>query len=374
MKHWIACLIWALLLPGCASVEPMARPDLDVFRDALFQAPSQAPDVGDLFVLTPAMRRYLDERIAPQVRRKGAHRALLDALYTQGELRLEYDAARTRTAGEAFDARRGNCLSLVIMTAVFARELGLDVRFQEVLEAPAIEAGDGLTFVVGHVNLVLIDGLPQLRGGQGGRGWTTVDFLPGQDLTRQRTREVDQRRITAHFMNNRAAEELVKGRSSDAYWWLRAAAATDPGYSKLYNTLGVIYRQRGALPEAERALVAARALDPADEHVAGNLTGLRQALSRAAPEAAAQIERARQALQAGRLRDAQQMLQAGLESSPANPELHHLLAVVLARSGQAFQARRHLEQAAEFSADGAQRLIYAGKLERLKAQLESRLQ
>jgi Flp pilus assembly protein TadD len=375
MKHWIACLIWALLLPGCASVEPMARPDLDVFRDALFEAPSQAPGVGDLFALTPAMRRYLDERIAPQVRRKGAHRALLDALYTQGELRLEYDAARTRTAGEAFDARRGNCLSLVIMTAVFARELGLDVRFQEVLETPAIEAGDGLTFVIGHVNLVLIDGLPALRGGQGGRGWTTVDFLPGQDLTRQRTREVDQRRITAQFMNNRAAEELVKGRASDAYWWLRAAAATDPDYSKLYNTLGVVYRQRGALPEAERALAAARALDPADEHVAGNLAGVRQALGLAALDKTAErVERARQALREGRLQQAVLLLRSELESSPHDPELHHLLAVALGRSGDAFQARRHLEQAAEFSANGAQRMIYAGKLERLKAQLESRLQ
>ena len=59
--------------------------------------------------------------------------ALLEALYTQGELRLEYDARRTRTAAEAFDARMGNCLSLVIMTAAFATEMQLQVRFQDVL-------------------------------------------------------------------------------------------------------------------------------------------------------------------------------------------------------------------------------------------------
>ena len=38
----------------------------------------------------------------------------------------------TRNAAEAFDARSGNCLSLVIMTAAFAKELGLPVRYQNV--------------------------------------------------------------------------------------------------------------------------------------------------------------------------------------------------------------------------------------------------
>ena len=375
MKHWIALLTCALLLAGCASVEPVARPDLDVFRDQLFGAPRQAPDIRDLFTLTPAMKRYLDERIAPQVRHKGAHMALLDALYTEGELRLEYDAAHTRTAAEAFDARRGNCLSLVIMTAAFAREMGLGVRFQEVLERPAIESNGELTFVVGHVNLALIDRLLQLRTGHSVRDETTVDFLPGQDLKRQRTRELDERRITAHFMNNRAAEELVQGRANDAYWWLRAAWAIDPGYTNLYNTLGVVYRHRGALPEAERALAAARALEPGDEHVAGNLASLRQMLDRAASGAsAARIDRARQAVQDGRLQEALQLLQVELGSTPRNPELHHLLAVVQARLGNAAQARLHLEQAAAVSASGEQRVIYAGKLERLKAQLERQVQ
>jgi transglutaminase-like putative cysteine protease len=45
---------------------------------------------------------------------------------------LEYDAEETLNASEAFDRKSGNCLSLVLMTAAMARELGLDVRFQNV--------------------------------------------------------------------------------------------------------------------------------------------------------------------------------------------------------------------------------------------------
>ena len=58
--------------------------------------------------------------------------ALFDALYQPDQLKLEYDAAMTRNAAQAFAVRSGNCLSLVIMTAAFAKEMGLDVRYQNV--------------------------------------------------------------------------------------------------------------------------------------------------------------------------------------------------------------------------------------------------
>jgi hypothetical protein len=41
---------------------------------------------------------------------------------------IEYDSTVTRTAAQTYAARAGNCLSLVIMTAAFAEELGLRVR------------------------------------------------------------------------------------------------------------------------------------------------------------------------------------------------------------------------------------------------------
>lgn len=373
---WMAALALAaaLVLGGCATpVPPSPPPDDGVFNDALFQPPSQPPDVSRLFELTPAMRQYVAERIEPQVWRKGAQHALLDALYTQGELRLEYDAVHTRTAAEAFEARKGNCLSLVIMTAAFARELGLTVRFRDVLDRPAIEPNGDLTFVVGHVNLALAHGPGTKRLGTLDTSWLIVDFLPGQDLGRQQWREVDERRIRAQFMNNRAAEELARGRVHDAYWWLRGAREQDPTFANLYNTLGVLYRHRGALPEAERALRTALALDPGNEHVAGNLAGL-QVAQGGAPAATGLVRpvssryaEARRSLDDGQPKQALLILQGELGLTPRNPELHHLLAITQARLGNTPRAHWHLERAAEYSAADVQRQRYAGKLERLKA-------
>ncbi len=385
MKRLFLLLGCVLLLAGCAGVPPQVKAPPDIFNDSLFVAPLQRPDVSTLFTLTPAMKRYLAERIAPSARRKGPQMALIDALYTQGELRLEYDARSTRTAAEAFDARMGNCLSLVIMTAAFAQEMGLIVRYQDVLGVPAIERDGEFTFVVGHVNLALSAGLSAARPGLAEQSWLIVDFLPGQDLGRQRTLPLAQQRIAAMFMNNRAAEALAQGRVDEAYWWLRGAAAQDPGFANTYNALGVVYRHRGALAQAERALLAARAMDPDNEHVANNLAGVRLALGRPADAGvlvagvdqpavsrASRFDAARQALDAGQAQQALILLTGELALTPRHAELHHWLAVAYARLGDARNARLHLELAADYSGVGGQHALYAGKLERLKVQLQRR--
>ena len=78
------------------------------------------------------MERFLARRDAPDLRNKGAREGLIDAIYSEGQLKIEYDSVMTRNAAQAFAARSGNCLSLVIMTAAFAKALGLPVRFQSV--------------------------------------------------------------------------------------------------------------------------------------------------------------------------------------------------------------------------------------------------
>ena len=74
------------------------------------------------------MRRYLAVDIADQIRIKGPQLGLVDALQKHTQLKLEYDAARTKNAAATFASRTGNCLSLVIMTAAFAKELGASRR------------------------------------------------------------------------------------------------------------------------------------------------------------------------------------------------------------------------------------------------------
>src|SRR4051794_5165030 len=108
-------LLFSMMLAACATAPVVQRPD-HLFHDHLFAAPSERISAGDVFALSAEMKHYVHVTIARQLRDKGLQRGLFDALYDKEQLKLEYDAAMTRNARQAFEARFGNCLSLVIMT------------------------------------------------------------------------------------------------------------------------------------------------------------------------------------------------------------------------------------------------------------------
>ncbi|HKX41405.1 MAG TPA: hypothetical protein VJO99_09630, partial [Burkholderiaceae bacterium] len=107
MKHVALAALLALLLAGCASAPPPPLPPAgDLFHDELFGAPSQPIDPAAPLALSDAMRAYLAAKPIKSGRQADRRKQLIDALY-HGDLKLEYDAAITRTASQAFDARSG---------------------------------------------------------------------------------------------------------------------------------------------------------------------------------------------------------------------------------------------------------------------------
>ena len=149
-----AVLILFLLLADCASA-PNAQDPTSFFNDHLFAAPSASVNNSDIFALSDDMRIYMNGHIGPQLHGGDPRRALFDALYSSKQLKLEYDSTMTRNAAQAFAAKSGNCLSLVILTAAFARQLGLPVQYQSVFSNQAVSRKDDIIYVSGHVNLSL---------------------------------------------------------------------------------------------------------------------------------------------------------------------------------------------------------------------------
>jgi len=250
-----------LLLDACASV-PADRSAQDLFDDARFQ-PLDAPIDGEaVFALSEPMRRYLAADVARQLRIEGPQLGLIHALQASGQINLEYDAAVTRNAAEAFEARAGNCLSLVILTAALAQQLGLDVQFQEVLGEHVMSRNGDLVFYSGHVNVVLSERRSEPGADSAGMLETVIDFLPSEDRDALRVKTTSRRTVIAMYMNNRAAELLAEGNVNDAYWWARAAIVLEPRYTTTYNTLGLVYRRHGDMQEAADAFKKSTEANP----------------------------------------------------------------------------------------------------------------
>ena len=186
MRSWAVSLL-ALLLAACAGTPVAPRNDVSsLFNDRLFSAPSERISPDDIFALSADMQRFLNVEIAAQIASKGAREGLIDAVYRERQLRIEYDSVMTRNAAQAFAARSGNCLSLVIMTAAFAKALGLPVQFQTVHVEDVVSRSDNIYFFIGHVNLTLGTGRAVVR------------------LQKKRARSAD-RRLSAAAANDRSS-------------------------------------------------------------------------------------------------------------------------------------------------------------------------
>ena len=129
MRNWAALV--CVLLAACASPQPRMRHRNSSSRTTFSPRLPSRVTAADVFALSDRMKLYLKTEITPQLRLMGPQRGLIHALYQRDQLKLQYDASMTRNASQAFDARAGNCLSLVVMTAAFAKEIGLKVRVSE---------------------------------------------------------------------------------------------------------------------------------------------------------------------------------------------------------------------------------------------------
>lgn len=384
MKAFWTVLL-TIVLSACATA-PLQPGTEALFNDRLFAAPSSGVTARDVFAMSEEMRHYVDDqfggRLLSQDMRNTANRqqALFDALYSKKQLKLEYDSTMTRNASQAFAARSGNCLSLVILTAALANQLGLTVQFQSVFSDRTMSRSNGIIYYSSHVNLMIGSKEAEGRIVYEASQPLIIDFLPPEERGNQRARVIREDTIVAMYLNNRAAESLGVGHLDDGYWWARKAIEKDPTFLASYNTLGVIYRRHGNLKEAERIFNYVIALEPGNSAPISNLVLLLDDLGRKA-ESSVWSERLQKmqayppfyyfdlGLQAMKNKDfatARDMFAKEVSRAAYYHEFHAWLAAAYLQLGDAEQARKHLAIAMKNSTTRADYELYATKLAQIK--------
>ena len=379
MRTWLLLSLCALLA-ACAAPRQLAQQPEALFDDSLFAAPSERVGADEIFRVSDAMRRYLqDPQIEAQLRRKGPQRGLLEALYTSGELKLDYDASTTRNAAQAFDARAGNCMSLVVMTAAFAKEMGVTVRYQSAYLEETVSRRSNLLLRSGHVNVTLGRRLADPRFPV--QETTMVDFLPPDEIRGLRTREIGEQTVVAMYMNNRAVEALVAGRIDDAYAWSREAVRQDPQFLGSLNTLGVVYLRRDALAQATKVFSHVLDRDAENLTALANLAGAYARQGRADDSLAIQLRLTKlepqpplhdfnlglAAMKKQDYRTARDLFAREVARADDSAEFHFWLGLANYGMGDLESARRHVARALEASNGGQDRDLYSAKLEWIQA-------
>ena len=369
----------ALLLSGCATLPGGEGVEPPLFADRLFGPPATVVDPAALFAPSEAMRAYVAGPLGKRAQKLGSTEALVRAL--REDVRLEYDSARTRTAAEAFEARTGNCLSLVSMAYVLARELGITAQIQSVRGSDTWMRDQGISIRSGHTNVAL--GSNRFDTVPGGLRLYRhiVDFVPPPKGARWPSgRVLGEETVLAMYGNNRAAELLIEGDLDTSYWWARAAILASPVFLPAHNTLAVIYMRHGNLAEAERALDHVVDREPENAEALNNLALV---LSRQGRAAEADAVRARlaaivphppyqyldeglQALARGEIDEAERLIRKEFKRMPYDDEVNLALAVVTLRLGDVEAAREHMRRALENSPTRERRQIYSSKLKQMQ--------
>jgi Flp pilus assembly protein TadD len=153
-----------------------------------------------------------------------------------------------------------------------------------------------------------------------------------------------------------------------------------------FNTLGVVYQQRGDNAHAERVFRAALAREPDNLVVMQNLVPVLAAAGKTAESQALAARLARldpnppfrffdegmQAYRRGDYRKAKSLFEREVERAPYNDEFHFWLAVACLRLGEPQQAHQQLALAVDTSTRRDARERYSVKLAHLRSVLADR--
>lgn len=373
-----------VVFSGCAALVPPV-PAQALLNDALFQHPPRPAEAQAVLALSPAMQQHLQALRQRVPRQADWPMALAESLVRAGpqNMRIDYDTSITRTAAQAFEARAGNCLSLVVMTAALAQGLGLEVGFQAVRSPDQFRSESGLTLRTGHVNVVLAPRAPSALWrnsiGELPRQHLVIDFLPMETAQDLPAEPIDAGRVLAMFMNNRAVEALLAQRPAEAYAWAREALAQDAGFLPGLNTLGVVYQRTGHLQAAAAVYEAVLARDGSQVPAVANLAQVREAQGDAAEAARLQrllaaleptpplhhLQQGQAALAAGRWAEAVRHFQRELRQQADSHAAWFGLARAQLALGDAVAAAHALRRAEAASDTADTRRRYAGKLDAL---------
>jgi Tfp pilus assembly protein PilF len=220
----------------------------------------------EIVAVPPELRQRLDAQVLQKATVPAQRLSLLvDFMFDPAGLALEYDSRTTGTVEETFRSGRGNCLAFTLTFIALAKEAGLEPWAQELDHSVAQFHSDDVVFRFGHVNVVV-----KVQGRR-----HTVDFdREVRRLAAGPPKRVSDRRLAAHFHNNRGAELLAREDLPGAAAHFDAAIAADSTFVPGLGNRGVLHSRQGDPGAAEASYLTALRHDTRHMPTLSNLVAL----------------------------------------------------------------------------------------------------
>jgi Flp pilus assembly protein TadD len=323
----------------------------------------------DPIEMSPEMKAFVDNHVNRGLSPSDRLHTLTAAIFKANDLNFSF-FPESRTAGETFKHRNGNCLSFTLLFISMARYLDLDAQFREVDIPPSFNKKGALVVLSQHINAVVFIGPTAY----------SVDVFPEAASMETLGRIVSDQRGFAYYFANKGADELSKGNLALAEQSLKIAIEIDPTTTSALINLGVVQAQSNKLDEAAYYYNRALKLDKKNMAALTNLANVYEMTGRKAECLLLQqkVKKYRdinpyyhfdlgvQSYEQGNYETALSHYEKAIKLKSADPSFYLAAAHVYEKTGQKEKAIAKMLMAAKKATDPDKKLLYAQKLEFLK--------
>jgi len=340
-----------LVLTACASAPAVLEQIPSLENQPRYEVERVA-----LLATSPEMIRWIDQHIQLGDKRKGRAWTLAYAALDPYLLDFTYDPQVTLTAQEAFEQRRGNCLTFSNMFIAMAREAGLDAWYREVNVQPEWNNIDDTMLVSMHVNAAV----------QESQATYVIDVSRRKQKSVERVRKLSDREAEAQFYNNLGVDALIDNDLAMAYGYFLASIELVPDLAYVWSNLGVVFRRNEQAEDAKLAYRNALEIEPEHSVSLNNLYLIYEEEGdlEAAELMATQVERLRRknpfylhylaqvANEEQRYGDAVGLLNRAIRLDGTEYRFHHTMARSQQLLGNSEKAQSSLDRARRLAPEG----------------------
>ena len=259
----IAERAWSATNPGYFGYE--------AWRQRVIERHLDPEEVVYPFTTTPEMMDWATKQLQPYAQKdvllqlQVLQDALLNTSYS-----FSYEKTRTLTAGSAFAAREGNCISFTSLFVAISRSLGIETFLVAVRRPPGIERVDDVTVVNQHV----------VAAYQSPRKLHIYDFYSTSTEPYHFKKVIDDVAASAIFHTNLGAEDIRNGDLEGAHHHLNIATTLEPGWAPAWINLGVAEFRSGDVDGALQAYRSALLAQPGNPSALTNMAIAYRSLGR----------------------------------------------------------------------------------------------
>lgn len=225
-------------------------------------APPPSPE--QVLAIPAELRAKFHQQVIDQSRSPTRRLNLLvDFLFDDDGLAMEYEHDATHTVEQAYRTRKANCLTFTLLAIALAREAGLEAYGQDIEDTLVWRQEQSTIYRTTHVN----------AGIQIKRQRYSVDVAWDSVIARHPPEPIPDQRLLAHFYNNRVAELMAQDQLETAVAYAAISLQLDPAYATSWSNAGVLHMRAGRQTTAERYYKHALDLDAKHAGALFNMVG-----------------------------------------------------------------------------------------------------